>query len=341
MDLNKMKSLTCTEIDTVVKHIAGYFNDTTILNSFVVLNKKGKPWGISGGQCRVYKLKTANGKFMALRIWNNLFEKCSERCRAISKYIEQNNSEYLLSFTYVDNAFTFNAVSYPVILMDWNSGRSLKLFVHDNLYDEKVLKLILVNLLRLFTSMHDKGISHGDLHHDNIRVNVDGALVLIDYDSFFVPSLKGFEDNCKGYSGYQHPFGRDANRCLSLKVDYFSELILYMSIFAVLKRPSLWDEFKVDEQEQSFLFTFNDFLSLKHSTIYIELRKMGGEMVVLLDVLEQYLSYSDINDLEPFYVLSQKIGLFLLKSDTLYCINCSEKAHMGDCYCTKCGCKII
>ena len=72
--------------------------------------------------------------------------------------------------------------------------------------------------------LHAAGVSHGDLQHGNIMVNADGSLILVDYDSMYVPSLEGYADEIKGLVGYQHPARWENCKC-SPKADYFSEKV--------------------------------------------------------------------------------------------------------------------
>ena len=64
-----MKSLTFTEIETIASNLNSLALDDELKTSSIALTTKGKLWGISGGQCRVYKITTKDGKIKALRFW--------------------------------------------------------------------------------------------------------------------------------------------------------------------------------------------------------------------------------------------------------------------------------
>lgn len=340
-----MKSLTCNEIDTIAKHLYSYGNDKKLVNCELVLNNKGKPWAISGGQCRVYKVVQKDGAVKALRFWNTILQEAEERCSAISSYLSSCPSSYFLSFEYLNNAFKYNGETFPVILMDWSPAISLKRYIKNNLNNKNNLKRLQEEFVALITFLHDHKISHGDLHHDNIRVNPNGSLVLIDYDSLFVPPLNGYNDNCNGYSGYQHPIARTHNIKLSPKADYFSELIIYLSIEALIEDSSLWDKYSIEQNDQSFILSINDFLNLKSSAIYKELSGKTERLSILLKILVYYLNLKKLDDLLPFYEVPSILGVSELtttKNESIFCTNCGNKfiSH-DDLYCIICGCKRV
>lgn len=337
-----MKSLTCNEIDTIAKHLSSYSIDKRLIDCTLVLNNKGKPWTISGGQCRVYKVKTNNGEIKALRFWNNTMGEAEKRCSAISAYLSLYPSSFFLSFEFINQGFRYNSESYPVILMDWCPAIGLKSYVKKNLQNKEILQRLQNEIVRMVKFLHNCNISHGDLHHDNIRVSPDGSLVLIDYDSLYVPSLRGYSDDCMGYTGYQHPLARSKNQKLSPKTDYFSELILYLSIEVLIEMPDMWDKLSIDNSDQSFVFTANDFGNLTALEIYRVLKGKSQRLSILLDILSYYLAKDQVDELVPFYDATSFLGFpSLIETESIFCINCGVKFVMDDFYCIKCGCKLI
>ena len=91
--------------------------------------------------------------------------------------------------------------------------------------------------------LHKNNISHGDLQHGNILIceNRDGkpTLKLVDYDSLYVPTMgKKFKDSITGLKDYQHPARQTAVHVSSHKTDYFSELVIYLSLIAIAENPA-------------------------------------------------------------------------------------------------------
>ena len=337
-----MKSLNHTQIDTIVKNKDTLAISPSIRDCTPVLTRKGKPWAISGGQCRVYKVIDSNGRHRALRLWTNALGDIEKRCQAISSFILKHKNQYFLNFEYIEHAFDFNGETYPAILMDWCSGKSLKSYIQEHLYEKETLRNLLDNLMKMFDDLHGLHISHGDLHHDNIRVGEHGELYLIDYDSVYVPTLKGYADECEGYPGYQHPFARSNNKYLSEHVDYFSELIIILSIEALIEKPEIWVDYQVENRDQSFLFMKNDFLSIEQNQLYLLLSNYNERLRSLCKILKYFLSKNNICEMCSVKDASNKLGLSLFKILSLYCINCGQKFIAAeDLFCINCGCKRV
>ena len=95
-------------------------------------------------------------------------------------------------------------------------------------------------------TLHTHQISHGDLQDGNILLKLNGTDVeikLIDYDSLFVPSLGGYPDSIVGLPEFQHPHRMAGGGTANAKVDYFSELVIYLSFRSLAEKPALWSQF--------------------------------------------------------------------------------------------------
>lgn len=337
-----MNSLNHTQIDTIVKNKDKFAISPSIRDCIPVLTRKGKPWAISDGQCRVYKVIDSNGCNKALRLWTNALGDIEKRCQEISSFIFQHKKEYFLNFEYIEQAFEFNGEIYPAILMDWCPAKSLKSYIQEHLYEKKILRKLQDNLMNMFDELHDLHISHGDLHHDNIRVGEHGELYLIDYDSVYVPTLKGYRDECEGYSGYQHPFARSTNKYLSEHIDYFSELIIILSIEALIEKPEIWNDYQVENRDQAFLFMKNDFLSIEQNQLYLLLCNQTERLNSLCKILKYFLSRNTIREMCSIKDAASKLGLSLFRILSMYCINCGQKFFaIEDLFCINCGYKRI
>lgn len=146
--------------------------------------------------------------------------------------------------------------------------------------------------------LHAHHIAHGDLQHENIIIDSSGKMFLIDYDSMFIPNLNGESDIISGKKDYQHP-NRIHNRIASEKLDYFSELIIYISILAIASDPTLVDRYKLKDADR-LLFAKEDFEDIGNSQIYSDLKTLGGKFPLLLKIVVEYLAEQDINNLKPF-----------------------------------------
>ena len=105
--------------------------------------------------------------------------------------------------------------------------------------------------------LHRHNIAHGDLKHENIFIKADGSILLIDYDSVYVPGLDGEADEIKGVVSYLHP-NRFYLSYLSPKLDYFSESIIYVHLIALSEFPELWDTYDLWNPSK-MLFDKDDF----------------------------------------------------------------------------------
>ena len=76
-------------------------------------------------------------------------------------------------------------------------------------------------------------------------------------------------------------------------LDYFSELIIYISLLAISENLSLIQEYDIENTEY-LLFTKDDYLNLKSSKIYQDLSTMEGLFPLLLLILEEYFSKNNI-----------------------------------------------
>lgn len=293
-----MKQYSETICDTVIK-------DWTLIPDKlkagkVLLNKKNRPIARKGGWCKIYKCEIG-GKFKALRLWlNEMNEKeMAERSKAISEFILTHPSKYLINFEYIPEGYTFNGDVYPIILMDWCHGRTMKQYISDCIEEgdtESILTLAR-QFLEMTNELHSLGISHGDLQHDNIMITDDGSLKLVDYDSMFVPALKGSVETIKGKAGYQHPTARDKNKYLQPYTDYFSELMIFLTLYLVGHKPDLWDSDKVndDDKEDQLLFKITEVKDLQ--SVYCDWEIKG--VPALFGGLQMALLATDIKALSP------------------------------------------
>lgn len=263
------------------------------------------PESYSGGFCIVFPFTNGQEK-KAVRVWHQEIENIKERYSLITKDIIKSNSPYLCNVDFVSGGLNVNGTLVDVVFMDWVEGVPLKKYIQDiinNGSDDSSKRLLIKqlanNLQTMFQDFHDRGFSHGDLQHDNIIVQDDGSLKVIDYDCFYTSSLGDkYEQTTSGYKGYQHPL-RFKNKLISNeKIDYFSELIIYLSVLALSVNMNLWRF--TEDADFNFLFSEDDFRDLENSSIYKEIAQLGRDYKELLDILGDYLKAKDLDELQPF-----------------------------------------
>ena len=274
---------------------------------------RGRLLAYAGGFSVVFPYCTNNGEKWAFRCWHADVSNTQRRYDIISESIHHSGLPFLTDFIYEKEGIIVDGKIYPTIRMKWVEGLPIKEYICNNRTSRGILNNLAEDFIRMTREMHLKSLSHGDLQHGNILVDTNSAIHLIDYDSFYCPVLKGESDNVTGLPDYQHP-SRITNKVVSEKLDYFSELIIYLSIKAIAVQPSLIDKYKIKDSDR-LLFSKEDYLDLEHSEIYNDIHSLGGEFQDMLDVLKEYLSYQDIDSLIPFEtVMMERKVIFSVSS---------------------------
>ena len=257
----------------------------------VMLN--GSPLMYTGGYCVVFPYNVGSKKY-AVRCWHAYLSGGKERCREISSYLDIVSLPYFAKFQYVEDGIVTKQGPQPIVIMDWVEGKTLKDFIKENLHNKNSLKKLADDFKFMVKQLHQNSISHGDLQHGNILVKKDGGLMLVDYDSIYVPALNGYTDEIQGLKGYQHP-ARFTNRSLSPKADYFSELIIYTSILAIMEQPELWNDLQMEDTE-TMVFSSEDIESLGNAPIFQRLKNIP-KTKELIDRIKSELRKTNIEEL--------------------------------------------
>ena len=249
----------------------------------------------AGGYTTVFPFIDNSGKKVAVRCWCADIGDARKRSSAISDYLSQNPNPYFGNFKYIENAILINGTLQPIVVMDWVDGKPLKEYVNDNCNSSAIAALA-EKFKLMVADLHKLNIAHGDLQHGNILVKSNGSLVLVDYDSMYIDPLQGMADVIKGLPGYQHP-ARGKNQSIAPYLDYFSELIIYLSLLIFSENPNLWGNYY---NEEDLLFSKEDFANIKQSAIHKQFRNSSNKTISnLLIRLEEELSKSDIQQLLP------------------------------------------
>ena len=281
----------------------GLILDGFIKNGKFETDSRGRLKMFTGGFTVVFPA-IVNGEKWGFRCWHNDLGNLRSHFEILSEEINKLNCPYFCDFVYEDEGILVNGLKYPTTRMRWVDGLDIKQFLCEHRGEKVRLKKLATNFLKMVCNLHQLGIAHGDLQHGNILVDKNDNLFLIDYDSMYLPALKGQGDIITGLKGYQHP-KRTENINASEKLDYFSELIIYTSIVGIAENPELVEKYNLEDSEQ-MLFAPDDFTDIEHSEIFKDLKELKGIFPKLLEVLKQYLSEDDINKMEPFDALMDK-----------------------------------
>ena len=243
----------------------------------------------------VFPMVLADNRKVALRCWHADVSQMPERSRVISEYLTKVQLPYFVDFHYEPDGLLCSQGLQPIIIMDWAEGVPLKDYLETHL-DKRSLETLARNFVEMCNNLHDNKIAHGDLQHGNILVKDNGELLLVDYDSMFVPGLEGYSDEIKGLPGYQHT-ARWSNPYLSEKADYFSELIIYTSIMALSVDPALWAKLQMVSTDY-LLFSEEDLASKGRSEIFSLLNR-SDEFRYLSEKIVEFLELPSIEQLSP------------------------------------------
>ena len=268
-----------------------------------IVEVNGHPVSSSGGYCVVYKFQLANGKYKALRIWHkdlSLLPDLPEVAEKVSKELSRLQSNYFVDYKYYEKAILVSGQFYPAVVMDWCDGEDLKDYISSNVNNTAKMKDLANQFRKMVKYFHEHEISHGDLQHGNIRIRPDGTMCVLDYDSMYVPSLKGKMEYIKGLPSFQHPTARDLNEYLNPKVDYFSESVIYLALMLLIKDPSLWTN-EVKRCDDILLFDNDDLLNITNvkSRIFKYRNEVSNSIVWLVRSLQSFLRQDSLEKLLP------------------------------------------
>lgn len=273
--------------------------DPRLINGFFERNNRGDLQRYSGGYTIVFPVIATDGSKWAFRCWHNDVGAEKERYKTLSDEIKRLNSPYLAEFVYVENGIIIKGTNSATTRMRWVDGLPLNDYLKKYKDDRVRLSSLINEFAKMCKELHRQQVAHGDLQHGNILVTETGKLVLVDYDSMYVPKLGRVKDIIAGKPEYQHPC-RAKNKYASEKLDYFSELVIYISLLTIARKPELLKKFNI---EDSLLFKASDFTDLPSTSIYKTLSQCGEDVTKLLGVLNDFLKENDINKLRPIEVV--------------------------------------
>lgn len=284
-----------TDIVTAMRNPQVSFKANEIIGGSVI-QKGSRIIQYSGGYTTVFPFNKITGSKVAVRLWIADIGDAKKRSLEISNYLESLNNSYFAGFKYIEDAVLVNGTLHPIVLMDWVDGKTIKEYINSNIYDSLKILDLADKFRQMVQYFHQENIAHGDLQHGNILVKNDGTIVAIDYDSMFIAPLNGMVDTIKGLPGYQHP-ARQTNKFVNPSLDYFSELIIYLSLLVFAEMPGLWNTYYKTED---LLFSKEDFSNPNSSKIISACLKSPNKNIAnLTEELLVELKANDISKLRP------------------------------------------
>ncbi len=264
-------------------------------------------WFSSGSFACVFKFKTTTpNKLWAVRCFlRSTSNIVSHYTNVLARLKNSECSDYFVDFTFLESGIRVQGNCYPILKMEWVEGQDIKTFIRDNLDDKNKLNVLSKLWIELSRNLLQAGIAHGDLQHGNVfLVNLHKQLPsikLLDYDSlYFSPTENHIADQIKGIPDYQHPLRATLkNQCIHL--DFFAELVIYISIRALAENKQLWKNYNLDNTE-GLLFSSTDFHHPDSAKIFKDLSTLSPPVPALADELkkicklEKFTSIPDLDD---------------------------------------------
>lgn len=215
----------------------------------------------TGGFCVVYPLSSPGKPKKCIRLWHEKYNiDLVKKLADLLKELHNSGADFIIGYDYYDEGLKLdNGEVIPAVVMDWIEGDTLIDYIKKNCANSMAIKRVANEFYNMISFLHREGMAHGDLSCDNIMVKPNGKLVLIDYDSFYAPSLpQDIKQTIKGTPGYQHP-ERQKSLYLSKDMDNFSQQVIYLSLIAIAQDSSLVDEKRCLVADKKMFFEGKDF----------------------------------------------------------------------------------
>jgi hypothetical protein len=238
------------------------FRDPVLKRCHIAKDAREQPRPWSGAFAVVFKgVCPDTGRAFAIRVFTTESPERRERYDLVGDYLKPRQLDCLVDFEYRDGAIRSagNGKWYPLVLMDWVEGETLFQWVGDRCREGNALALAeaAARWVELVDQLAAAQISHGDLQHANVMVTPAGRLKLVDYDGMCVPALVGRRNLEVGVEPYQHP-RRNQATLLSLELDRFSSLLIYVALRALAADPTLWNRYVKTPGHDKLLFRGDD-----------------------------------------------------------------------------------
>ncbi|MEG4287050.1 DUF1036 domain-containing protein [Microcoleus sp. A006_D1] len=256
-------------------------------------------WSAAGGFACVFKYETFNPqKLWAVRCFLQSTSSVATHYSKVSTRLPNIPcSFYFVECSFLAEGIRVDGNLYPTVKMEWADGKDLRTFIRDNLNNKNKLDLLAQAWVKLSKDLADNGIAHGDLQHGNITVDDSNGinLKLIDYDSlYFSVDGNAINDEIKGIPDYQHPL-RSKLQKQCLQIDFFPQLVIYLSIVAIAENPHLWNTYNLDNTER-LLFSVPDFQNPDRSQVFQVLSQLSPNIIArLADELKKICKLTDFN----------------------------------------------
>ena len=239
------------------------------------MDERRNPKFLAGNFAGVFKMTAADGSVLAVKCFTRDMSELERRYRAVAKFVKSARSSYFVRLDYLPSELYVTspiagAGEYAVVAMPWVEGRSMGAVIQALCAkgNSRALAGLTRAWARLCLDLLGRGIAHGDLKHDNVLVSPEGTLLLIDYDSMYLPELRGLRCPLLGGVNFQHPARSEAH--FDPLLDHFSMLVILLSLRALVLEPGL---FQSHHNGENIILTGEDFADPAKSALLSHMSK--------------------------------------------------------------------
>jgi hypothetical protein len=258
-----------------------FSNDRDLRQCQTELNRKQSgPVVATGNFATTFHLMSSQGEWAVRCFYRSLPTDLRKRYEAITDWIARNTYDFLVNAEFVDQGVNVQGKWYPIVKMEWVKGTHLDRYISLNVSRSPALSWVRDAFKLLVDRLEASGMAHGDLSNGNILVDeVNGRLVLVDYDGMYVPALVGMRSLESGHPNYQHPKRETTPNYYDRTIDRFSSIAIFVALSSIAINPRLWSRYSVTRMEldtDNLLFTKDDFADPYSSRLFADLSQIQG-----------------------------------------------------------------
>ena len=235
----------------------------------------GGPLCASGTSAVVFPAHIGD-KAQALRCYLRDDAATPERYASLDRFVAGSSSlsQFIGTVTWYREEVQVNGDRWPVLEMDWIEGQHLNDYAGflAEARDTAALSGLAERWLDMLSKLQGAQFAHGDLQHGNVLVDTGRRLRLVDFDSVWLPRLRGQAPPTEnGHSNFQPP-GLTVNGRWGPYMDTFAGLAVYLALTVLAKRPQLWEKFNSGD---NILFERTDFVPPHDTDVWRSIAALG------------------------------------------------------------------
>ncbi len=198
----------------------------------------GMPLASSGQTAMVFKADVG-GRDRAIRLFTSETHAGRARYRALADHLGSHHLPSVAEAEWLEDAILVDGQPYPVVVMEWVAGSAMGVGIEDRLHDAPRLAHLATVWRHQVGELRAARMAHGDLQHGNVLLDDSDRFRFIDLDGVWVPAIASHPPSEFGQPNYQHP-DRTSGDVWGEHIDWFSALVIYVSLIALAADPSLW-----------------------------------------------------------------------------------------------------